>query len=75
MERTYHVKAIWDAESSVWISETDIPGLVIEAETLAEFEDLLQSLGPEMLSENSGIHNAKVRVEFSASSERELTVA
>ncbi len=75
MQSTYHVKAIWDSEASVWISETDIPGLVIEADTLAEFEDLLQSLGPEMLAENSGIHNATVRVEFSASSERELTVA
>ena len=75
MQHTYHVKAIWDPEASVWISETDIPGLVIEADTLAEFESLLESLGPEMLAENSGIHNAKIRVEFSASSERELNVA
>lgn len=75
MQRTYHVRAIWDADASVWISETDIPGLVIEADTLSEFEFLLESLGPEMLAANSGIHNAKVRVEFSVSSERELTVA
>jgi hypothetical protein len=75
MERTYHVKAIWDAEASVWISETDIPGLVIEADTLGEFQELMEVLGPEMLAENSGIHNTKVRVEFSASSERELTIA
>jgi hypothetical protein len=75
MQTSFHVKAIWDAEASVWISETDIPGLVIEAETLAEFQDLMETLAPEMLAENSGIHNAKVRVEFTASREGELTVA
>ena len=55
MKSSYFVKALWDAEASVWISETDIPGLVIEADTLAEFETLLAELGPEMLAANENV--------------------
>lgn len=60
MAHAYFVKAGWDAEASVWISESNIPGLVIEAETLTEFEELMNSLAPEMLAENVGIHNERV---------------
>ncbi len=35
---TFFVRASWDAQAEVWVSETDIPGLVIEADSLAEFE-------------------------------------
>ena len=55
MPDAYYVKALWDAEAKVWISETDIPGLVIEADTLAEFDELFQELAPEMLAENAGL--------------------
>ncbi len=43
------------------MSETDIPGLIIEADTLAEFENLFQALAPEMLAENAGVHDRSIR--------------
>lgn len=46
----YYVRARRNSEASVWISESDIPGLVIEANTLAEFESLMVELAPEMLA-------------------------
>ena len=41
--RSYYVRAIWDPEASVWTSQSDVPGLVIEANTLTEFEALFAS--------------------------------
>ena len=75
MADAYYVKALWDAEAKVWVSETDIPGLVIEADTLAEFEELFQALAPEMLAENAGVHDRSIRYTFSAEGSRELLVA
>jgi len=75
MKSSYCVRAIWDSEASVWISETDIPGLVIEADTLAEFESLMGELAPEMLATNENIHSRSVPVEFSATKRREFSVA
>ncbi len=75
MQRSYYVKAIWDPEAAVWTSQTDIPSLVIEADDLAEFEALMEALGPEMLAANAGIHNQTIPIEFSAASRRELLVA
>ena len=46
------VTASWDEEASVWISETNIRGLVIEAETLDEFEELVVALAPDMIRDN-----------------------
>jgi hypothetical protein len=43
-----------DPEAKAWVSETDVPGLVIETSTLAEFEALMRALIPEMLAD----HNA-----------------
>ncbi len=50
--KTYHVKARWDAEARVYYSETDIPGLNIEAETLREFIEIAEDLAPQMLEAN-----------------------
>jgi hypothetical protein len=51
MPLTCHVQAIWDAEAQVWTSQSDLPGLVIEAESLPEFEQLVRDLAPELLAE------------------------
>ena len=75
MVKTYHVTALWDSEADVWISQTDIPGLNIEAETLGEFEQLVMELAPEMLSENENIHGAEVILDFRAQATRTLEVA
>jgi hypothetical protein len=50
--KTYHVKALWDAEAGVYYSETDIPGLNIEAATLGEFIEIAEELAPQMLEAN-----------------------
>ena len=73
MQPDYYIRAIFDPEASVWISETNIPGLVIEADTLAEFESLAADLAPEMLAENADLHDVRVPVDFI--SRRELLIA
>lgn len=73
MHQSYYVKASWDPEASVWISETDIPGLVIEADTLAEFEAVMVELAPEMLAANQSLENVRVSVDFTV--RREFGVA
>jgi hypothetical protein len=75
MKDTYYVRAIWDPEASVWVSESDIPGLVIEADTLQEFEQLMNELAPEMLAANEDIHNRSVAVDFRFEGRREFAVA
>jgi hypothetical protein len=75
MTPKYSVKALWDEEAGVWYSESNIPGLVIEADSLAQFEQLLYKLGPEMLAENENIHNVRIPVEFEAIGVRQLEVA
>jgi hypothetical protein len=75
MTKSYYVAAVWDAEASVWISETDIPGLVIEAETIAEFEQLMTELAPQMLAANENLHGERVPVDFRVSAHREFAVA
>jgi hypothetical protein len=75
MAHSYFVKAVWEPEARVWISDTDIPGLVIESDTLAEFEALMMRLAPEMLAENVGLHDASVAIDFQVSDRREVMVA
>jgi hypothetical protein len=48
-----YVSAEWDAEAGVWISESNIAGLVVEASTLPEFFEVASALAPELLAENS----------------------
>ena len=71
----YYVKANWDDAAQVWVSDSNIPGLVIETSTLAEFEALMNQLAPEMLAANADIHDASVPVQFEASARRDLLVA
>lgn len=52
MNKTYHVKAVWDAEAEVFYAETDIPGLHIEAATMAEFFQAAEELAPQLIMAN-----------------------
>ena len=65
MSQSFYVKAIWDPEAEVWCSESDIPGLVIETATLAEFESLARDFAPELLAGNLGIQGP-VPIKFEA---------
>jgi hypothetical protein len=64
MRKLYHVEAHWDPEAKVWVSKSDVPGLVIETATLAEFEALMRELVPEMVADNGG--RGGVAVEWNA---------
>ncbi len=48
---------------------------MIETDTLAEFEDVMMRLAPEMLAANTDLHNTRVNVDFNVSARRELAVA
>lgn len=53
MNETYHVRAIWDEEASVWsVSESDVPGLATSAPTLEALRAKLQVMIPELLELN-----------------------
>ena len=48
----FHVRAMWDDEAEVYISKSDIRGLVVETQTLDEFEEVVLDLGPVMIRDN-----------------------
>jgi Domain of unknown function (DUF1902) len=56
MKRTFYVKAIWDDEAKIWISETDIQGLFINAKDLDEFEEVVNEFAGELVLENHWRH-------------------
>ncbi len=50
---TYHVRAEWDPEASVWVATSDdVPGLATEAETIEVLTDRLRIMIPELLEAN-----------------------
>jgi hypothetical protein len=74
MAHSFYVKANWDAEAGVWYSESDIPGLVLQTETLAEFEDLIRHFAPDLLASNMDIHEP-VTIRFEAARQLDLAAA
>lgn len=74
MTQRFHVQARWDPEANVWVSCSNIPGLVVEADTLGEFMELVAALAPEMLADNLGI-KGPVPVEVRANRTLDLMVA
>ena len=50
--RHFSVTAIWDDEAKVFYSQSDIKGLHIEAETIAEFEAVLDASASELIFAN-----------------------
>jgi hypothetical protein len=64
------VNAIWDAESKVWIAESDgVPGLATGANTLEELVEKLRIAMPELLTEN-GVSFEADRLLFKIDAER-----
>jgi hypothetical protein len=74
MTTDYHVQADWDADAGVWVSTTNIPGLVVEADSLSEFVDLVQALAPGLLADNAGVHG-DVRIQLRANGTLDLAIA
>lgn len=50
--QSFYIRAIWDDEAKVFISESDISGLHIEAEKLEEFEKVLDDIALELIIAN-----------------------
>jgi len=48
----FEITAVWDGEAEVWISQSDIQGLHVEAETLEEFEAAARAYAAELIVEN-----------------------
>ena len=73
MRQSFKVTAVWDPEAKVFTSTSDIPGLVVEAETFEEFVSLVEALAPEVLEAN--MPKAKRPYLFDIESHRALAVA
>lgn len=52
MSKSFTVTATWDPGARVFTSQSDIPGLVIEAATFEEFVALVRTLAPEVIAAN-----------------------
>lgn len=52
MKRTFFIRAVWDAEAKIYVSESDIEGLHIEAPTLDAFEDVMNDTAIELIMNN-----------------------
>ena len=48
----FFVRAVWDEEAKVFVSESDIVGLHIEAATLEEFREIMMDIAPELVLAN-----------------------
>lgn len=48
----FFVKAVWDQETGVFCSESNIVGLHIEAETIEAFREILVDVAPELVLAN-----------------------
>ena len=73
MAKPFTVTAVWDAEAGVFTTESDIPGLVVEAESFEELVELVEALAPEVIAANlpDVIPPYRVHIE----TRRELAVA
>lgn len=52
MAATFKVIATWDPEAQVFTSQSDIPGLVVEAESFDEFLFIVEDLAPDVIAAN-----------------------
>lgn len=73
MQKPFHVTAFWDAEARVFTTVSDIPGLVVEADSFEELVDLVEALAPEVIAAN--VPNATRPYQVRIDTSRELAVA
>ena len=50
--RTFRVRAVWDAEAKVFVTDSDIVGLHVEAPTFDEFEAMVMNVAPDLIIAN-----------------------
>lgn len=67
MQKVLFIRAEWDDEVNVWVATSDdVPGLATEADTLEELSEKLESLVPELLSENGSPDSTEIAYELLA---------
>lgn len=49
---SFFVRALWDDEAKIYVSESDIKGLYIEAETLEDFEAVVFAHAGDLIFDN-----------------------
>jgi len=64
MTSAFTVTAVWDPDAQVFTTESDIPGLVVEAATFEELIDLVRALAPEVIAANVPTASAPFRVQI-----------
>ncbi len=52
MPKQYQVEAIWDADAGVYYAKSNVPGLNVEAETIAEFVEIVSDVAPDLIAAN-----------------------
>lgn len=53
-QKIFRVFATWDMDAQVWsVTDSDVPGLAAEAETIEDLEAKLRELVPELLELNA----------------------
>jgi Domain of unknown function (DUF1902) len=75
LPQTFNVAAIWDNEAKVFVSQSDIPGLVIEADTFDAFVSLVDQLAPVMIADNLPEARGDFLVQVRAQRDIQLTAA
>jgi hypothetical protein len=72
MNRSIAIDARWDGEASVWIAtSSDVPGLVVEADTWPAMIEEVKLVLPELL-ELSGERNDNLALTFKAEEHLDL---
>jgi hypothetical protein len=75
MSRDISIQAQWDDEASVWIAtSTDVPGLVVEAETWPGMIEEVRLVLPELM-DVSGQPHEKLSLTFKAEEHLDLAGA
>jgi hypothetical protein len=72
MAATFSVTAHWDADARVFTTQSDIPGLVIEAETYEELVTLVEALVPDIIATN--LPNVQRPVALKVEAHRDVVV-
>lgn len=72
MAKTFAVTAHWDPEARVITTQSDIPGLVVEAETYEELVEIVEALASDIIAANLPQVRPPITVKVEAS--RDLAV-
>jgi hypothetical protein len=73
MTQIFKVSAIWDPAVGIYVSESEVPGLVVEAETFEEFIATVEALAPDLLQAN--MPEARRPYEFEILAQRTMEIA